>query len=95
VGLESVVETWINDPSLNYGFIVENDRDGQGELSVSFYSKEYSDSAYWPYLRIETTGGDSYNDDINPIPEPASMILLGSLATGLFGAAAVRKRKRT
>jgi hypothetical protein len=29
------------------------------------------------------------------IPEPASMILLGSLATGLFGAAAVRKRKRS
>ncbi|MCK4518644.1 MAG: PEP-CTERM sorting domain-containing protein, partial [Candidatus Omnitrophica bacterium] len=28
------------------------------------------------------------------IPEPITMIMLGSLATGLFGAAGIRRRKR-
>ena len=32
-------------------------------------------------------------DTFDPIPEPGTMILIGSLAAGLFGAAAVRKRQ--
>ena len=31
---------------------------------------------------------------VDVIPEPATMMLLGSLATGLFGIAAVRKKRR-
>ncbi|HDM37655.1 MAG TPA: PEP-CTERM sorting domain-containing protein, partial [Candidatus Omnitrophica bacterium] len=37
---------------------------------------------YRPYLEIEST----------PIPEPSTLILLGSLATGLFGMAGLRRK---
>jgi len=43
---------------------------------------------------MEYTNND-YNGmlvTVEVIPEPASMILLGSLATGLFGFAGLRKR---
>jgi len=47
-----------------------------------YYANDSDFADFRPYL------------DVSPIPEPATMMLIGSLATGLFGIAAVRKKRR-
>jgi len=72
---------------------------------ISSYTDE-NGVEWWPFLDMTLTNGYSYNDESwdwqvvegvyfhpgNPIPEPASLVLLGSLASGLFGIAGARRR---
>jgi len=77
---KDLIQGWVDGTYDNYGMVLMTSYGGDYE----FYSKEYFLSSYRPYLEIEST----------PIPEPGTMILLGSLATGLFGVAGLRRRKR-
>ncbi len=43
---------------------------------------------------IKIYDGEESNGEPDPIPEPGTMMLLGSLATGLFGITRVRKRRK-
>lgn len=63
-GLETVVRQWQGDG--NFGLALENDRDmADGELYARFYSSEYSNVAFRPYLKVTAA------------PEPMSMLLFG------------------
>jgi len=75
---KDLIQKWVDGTYDNYGMVLMTSYGGDYE----FYSKEYFLSSYRPYLEIEST----------PIPEPSTLILLGSLATGLFGFAGLRRR---
>ena len=75
---KDLIQGWVDDPYHNYGMVLMTDY----SYIYRFYSKEFPDSNYRPSLEIEST----------PIPEPSTMILLGSLATGLFGMAGLRRK---
>jgi len=77
-GLTDLIEDWINGTEDNYGLVLKSET----ALYTNFRSREYSGTDYDPYLEIEIT----------EIPEPTSMILLGSLATGLFGVFGIRRK---
>ncbi|MCK5306521.1 MAG: PEP-CTERM sorting domain-containing protein [Candidatus Omnitrophica bacterium] len=57
--------------------------------SNGWYVEDWTSSSY-DYLWQSNNGGNP----CDPIPEPATMMLLGSLATGLFGAAGIRRKMR-
>jgi len=62
-GLEDMVSVWANGP--NYGLALENNLDGKtGELFARFYSSEYANAEYRPYLSVTTV-----------TPEPVSAVL--------------------
>lgn len=72
-GLEEMVSGWTREPNL--GLVLENHLDGcKDELYARFYSSEYSDSRFRPYLKIVTT----------PEPVSAVLFLLGGGFLGLF-----------
>lgn len=68
-GLESVVSGWSSTGGTaagNFGLALENNRDmAEGELYARFYSSEYSNAAFRPYLKVTAA------------PEPVSMVLFG------------------
>ena len=74
------------------GFMFESDLDPAniGQIWVQFASREYGVTSHRPLLTVEYTPADPPDPD--PIPEPATMIMLGSLATGLFGAAGMKRK---
>ena len=84
-----LVQDWVDGTMINYGIMLECDLDGvYGDIAYgTHYSVDYADSSYHPYLSIEYEVGEP-----DPIPEPATMMMLGSLVTGLFGFAGIRKR---
>ncbi len=84
-----LVQDWVEGSMINYGIMLECDLDEiYGEIAYgTHYSVDYADSNYHPYLNIEYEVGEP-----NPVPEPATMMMLVSLATGLFGFAGIRRR---
>ncbi|HQQ06769.1 MAG TPA: DNRLRE domain-containing protein [Candidatus Omnitrophota bacterium] len=68
-GLECVVSGWSSTGGTganNFGLALENNRDmAEGELYARFYSSEYSNAAFRPYLKVTAA------------PEPVSMLLFG------------------
>jgi hypothetical protein len=87
--ITDLTQLWKDNPTLNYGVMFGTDLEDPNflnEVNLQFASKEnyYVASNQRPYLIIETQE--------TPVPEPGTILLLGSLATGLFGMAAVRRR---
>ena len=77
-GLEDMVSVWANGP--NYGLVLENNLDGKtGELFARFYSSEYANAEFRPYLNVTTT--------VNPEPVSAVLFVIG------IGVMAVRMRR--
>ena len=74
------------------GFMFESDLDPNnlGQIYALFASREYSVIGHRPLLTVEYIPYEEPDPD--PIPEPTTMILLGSLATGLFGFSGIKKR---
>ncbi len=64
-GIENVVSEWARGD--NFGLVLENNRDKtNNELFARFYSSEFSDKAFRPYLKVTAA------------PEPVSMLLFGT-----------------
>jgi hypothetical protein len=76
----NLVQGWINGTIDNYGVILINPHSAPTQ-PMSFYSSE--NGSVQPYLEVETS----------EIPEPATMLMLGSLATGLFSVFGIRRKK--
>jgi len=84
---------WSNNLSNNYGFVLLSPN-STGSNHVYFYTSEYNPAAsspllYRPKLTINYTEGDNRD----PVPEPASMSLLGIGLLGAMGAG-IRSRKK-
>jgi hypothetical protein len=70
-GLQTTVSDWAG--GQNFGLALENNQDlKKEELFGRFYTSEYSDAAFRPYLKVTTA------------PEPISMLLF-SLGGGVLG----------
>jgi hypothetical protein len=74
----------------NFGVAFVADLPNSEEIWAEFGNREDSNYDLRPLLHIETyeEGGNG-----GEVPEPATMILLGSLATGLFSVAGIRRKK--
>lgn len=78
-GLEQTVSSWVN--GANYGIVLESGSDGVNEeLFSRFYSSEYSNENYRPYLQVHTA----------PEPVSTALFLLGG---GILGLRLRRKTK--
>lgn len=89
-GCTNTVIQWLTSGGQE-GFMFESDLDlnNIGEIYALFASRE-STLSLRPILTVEYT---PYDPGPGPeVPEPATMVLLGSLATGLFGFSGIRKR---
>jgi hypothetical protein len=70
-GLGSTVSSWAGNP--HFGLVLENNKDLVNEEQYArFYSSEYSNAAFRPYLKVTAA------------PEPVSMVLF-SLGAGVLG----------
>ena len=79
-GLGTTVANWKTNP--HFGLALENNKDAQNEeLYARFYTSEYSNAAFRPYLKVTAA------------PEPVSMVLF-SLGGGLLGLKRWRECKR-
>ncbi|MCK4518647.1 MAG: DNRLRE domain-containing protein [Candidatus Omnitrophica bacterium] len=82
--------SWWDNSAGNYGVMLGADMPTNDEIWVKFYDYTQEYAAYRPKLIIDTYKEDPPDPD--PIPEPATMIMLGSLATGLFGMAGMKRK---
>lgn len=73
------VSGWYNGTYDNFGFELRNTTSG---VDIRFRSSDYGDTPYRPKLTIEY--------DVQPVPEPATLILLGF---GLIGLVQSKLRK--
>lgn len=86
--LENMVASWLNGP--NYGLVLENNKDAKTEeLFARFYSSEYSNADYHPYLRVIAAATP---EAITTTPEPTSAALL-LLGLSALAVKAYRRRK--
>jgi len=74
--------------------IASNGSDLIEMISIQTASNWNGFDGYIDGLSIKLTNDDVGNVNFEAVPEPATMMLLGSLATGLFGFAGLKKRKR-
>ena len=63
--------------------------DNSGTLTVSLWLDEGDEAMFYVWADAEAA---AYSEYCEEIPEPAAMMLLGSLATGLFSMASLRKK---
>jgi len=71
-----MVQEWANDPSTNYGWMFTAIQSAGS--SSAFASDDYNNTSYQPTLTV------TYELPVIPVPEPASMILLGIAIVGLI-----------
>ena len=80
----------------NWGWKTTAPENNWNDAAVTSSNFTYWDDVYYgyghPYEGERVNLAFVLNDDGEEIPEPATLILLGSLATGLFGTAGMKKR---
>ena len=79
---ESWLENYVEDGESGYW-------DNSGTLTVSLWLDEGDEAMFYVWADAEAA---AYSEYCEEIPEPAAMMLLGSLATGLFSMASLRKK---
>jgi hypothetical protein len=71
------VQSMLNSPSLNYGWILLNTNESGSQTYRAFYTKDWSDPAMRPQLQL------TY--DVAPVPVPAAAWLFGSGLMAMYG----------
>ena len=80
LNVTSVVQEWSDDPSLNYGWVLNASREAAND--TIWVSDDYSDSQYRPTLVINYEAPPPPPPP--PVPEPATILLLISGLAGLI-----------
>jgi len=78
----SDVQSWLNNPAANFGWLLTNSNEASPKTSRAFYTHEATNAALRPALHI-----------VFVVPEPATLKSLGLGILG-FGAVVYRRRRR-
>ncbi|MCK4518648.1 MAG: PEP-CTERM sorting domain-containing protein [Candidatus Omnitrophica bacterium] len=93
LAIRAVMES---DATHTWGWKTTAPENNWNDAAVTSSNFTYWDDVHYeyghPYEGERTNLAFILNDDGEEIPEPATLILLGSLATGLFGAAGIKKK---
>jgi hypothetical protein len=79
------VQSWLDDPLTNFGWILINEDENLRQTHRAFYSREWGDASMRPQLEI------TY--ELIPTPLPGAMILFGSGLAAMLGVG--RRRFKT
>lgn len=80
-GLLADVQSWIDAPESNLGWLLIGDEGSPDRSAKRFFSREYLVPSDRPYLRVEVV----------PVPEPSALAMLG-IGAGLVGVWGRRRR---